>query len=322
MAFDGSGNYVTLVAPTFPAVSGTSIVASYYNAQINDIAAGLSLCITRDGQGKPSANIDWNAKNLTNVATFAAVNASFTNALPVASGGTGSVTVPANGQLLIGNGAGYSTALPSGSGGITVTGGSGTLAFSLAGAYTAAGLTINTSKLLGRTTAASGAAEEIAIGAGLSLVGGVLAATGGAAALAKLTMNNSGSGDASGAQYDGTVVKTISWNSIGAQPSTPQILSVASSGTVTMTSAYDGARITAQAANLTLANPTGTFNEMQGFIIRIKDNGTSRNINFGGKFRAVGVTLPSATVSNRQLYLGVVYNETDDKFDVVLVGQQ
>lgn len=322
MAFDGSGNYVVLAPPVFPAITGQPIVASYYNQQINDIAAGLSLCITRDGQGKPTADIDWNGKDLTNVSDLTAATLVLGAALGVASGGTGSVAVPANGQLLIGNGVGYATALPSGSGGVTVTAGAGTLAFSLSGAYTAAGLTVNTSKLLGRTTAASGAAEEIAIGAGLSLSGGVLSASGGGGPLAKATFNNSGSGDASGAQFDGSVAKTISWNTVGAQPSTPQILSVVSAASVTVTSAYDGVRITALAVNLTLPNPTGTFNEMQGFLVRIKDAGTSKNINYGAKFRAVGVTLPSATTSNRQLYLGVVYNETDDKFDVVLVGQQ
>lgn len=44
----------------------------------------------------------------------------------------------------------------------------------LTGAYTAAGLTMATARLLGRTTASTGAAEEISIGSGLSLSGGVL----------------------------------------------------------------------------------------------------------------------------------------------------
>lgn len=74
MPFDGSGNYVTLGAPDFPAASGATIVSTYYNNVINDLATALSLCITRDGQGKPSAAIDWNAKNLSNVATLTAVS--------------------------------------------------------------------------------------------------------------------------------------------------------------------------------------------------------------------------------------------------------
>ena len=47
------------------------------------------------------------------------------------------------------------------------------------GLATGSGLTIGTTKLLGRSTGGTGALEEISIGAGLTLTGGVLAATGG-----------------------------------------------------------------------------------------------------------------------------------------------
>lgn len=77
MPFDGSGNYTPAAAPNFPAVGGTVINSSYYNAVINDIAAGLTNCLTRDGQGKPTADINWNAKSLTNVNNFGAVTATF-----------------------------------------------------------------------------------------------------------------------------------------------------------------------------------------------------------------------------------------------------
>lgn len=46
------------------------------------------------------------------------------------------------------------------------------------GALTASGLTMSTARLLGRTTASSGAVEEITVGSGLSLSAGALAATG------------------------------------------------------------------------------------------------------------------------------------------------
>lgn len=48
-----------------------------------------------------------------------------------------------------------------------------------AGAITGSGLTMATNRLLGRTTASSGAIEEITVGSGLSLSGGSLTATGG-----------------------------------------------------------------------------------------------------------------------------------------------
>lgn len=96
MPFDGSGNYTPAVAPNFPAVGGAVISATYYNAVINDIASGLSLCLTRDGQGKPSGPIDWNAQNLTNVGTFGATTGNITNiaATAITLGGVGvAVTV-------------------------------------------------------------------------------------------------------------------------------------------------------------------------------------------------------------------------------------
>lgn len=47
-----------------------------------------------------------------------------------------------------------------------------------AGPVTASGLTQTTARILGRTTAATGAVEEISIGAGLTLAGGALSASG------------------------------------------------------------------------------------------------------------------------------------------------
>lgn len=49
------------------------------------------------------------------------------------------------------------------------------------GSITSSGYTQNTARLLGRTTASSGAVEEITVGTGLSLSAGSLTATGGAA---------------------------------------------------------------------------------------------------------------------------------------------
>jgi len=101
-----------------------------------------------------------------------------------------------------------------------------------------------------------------------------------------------------------------------------RVQSVTSSATVTATSTNDLVKITAQAVNLTLANPTGTFTEGQALMFRIKDNGTARTITFGAKFRAIGVTLPTTTVISKIMYLGVIYNATDDKFDVVGLNQE
>lgn len=75
-----------------------------------------------------------------------------------------------------------------------------------AGAATTSGITMSTARLLGRTTAATGAIEEITVGTGLSLSAGSLTATGG------------GSGDVVGpvsstnnslARFDGTTGKLL-----------------------------------------------------------------------------------------------------------------
>ena len=52
-------------------------------------------------------------------------------------------------------------------------------------------------------------------------------------------------------------------------------------------------------------------------MIRIKDNGTARSIAFDTNYRAIGVTLPTTTVISKTLYLGIIYNSTDTKFDII-----
>lgn len=109
----------------------------------------------------------------------------------------------------------------------------------------------------------------------------------------------------------------------GANILNPRVQSVTSSATVTANAdTNDLVVITAQAAGLTLANPTGTPVQGQPLMIRIKDNGTSRSITYGSQFRALGVTLPTATTISKTTYLGCVYNSTDTKWDVVGVNTE
>jgi hypothetical protein len=99
----------------------------------------------------------------------------------------------------------------------------------------------------------------------------------------------------------------------------------ASSATVTPTpDSIDLVTITAQAAALTIANPTPVTAVYQGqkLIIRIKDNGTARAITWGSQFRAMGTALPSTTVLGKTLYLGFIWNATDSKWDLLASGQE
>lgn len=104
---------------------------------------------------------------------------------------------------------------------------------------------------------------------------------------------------------------------------TVRVQSVTSASTITPSlPTYQGIKVTAQAEGLTIANPTGTIGEMDRFMIRIKDDGTSRSLSFGTEYRAIGVTLPSATTISKTLYMEIIRNATDSKWDVILVREE
>ena len=76
---------------------------------------------------------------------------------------------------------------------------------------------------------------------------------------------------------------------------------------------------------ITFAQPSGTPVDGQKLMIRIKDNGTARGITWttsAGAFRAVGITLPTTTVSSRVTYVGCVYNSTDGFWDAIATVTQ
>lgn len=101
-------------------------------------------------------------------------------------------------------------------------------------------------------------------------------------------------------------------------PAEPRIVSVASTATLSISSsATDQSIITAQSEALTIAAPTGTPVEGQKLIIRLKDDGSARGITFNAIFRAIGITIPTTTVASKITYLGLVYNSTDTKWDVI-----
>ena len=105
-------------------------------------------------------------------------------------------------------------------------------------------------------------------------------------------------------------------------PINPRVQSVTSAATVTPTFTNELVTITAQAEALTIANPTGTAVNGKDILIRIKDNGTARTIAFDTNYRAIGITLPTTTVISKTMYLGIIYNSTDGKWDVLGLNQQ
>jgi hypothetical protein len=430
MPFDGSGNYTPASAPNFPAVGGTTIQSSYYNAVINDIASAFNNCLTRDGQGKPSAAINWNNQNLTAVSSFAATTGAFSGNVTI--GGTLSVTgtvaftaaitvpdeaygvawnnnlqvptknavydemelrAPKANPIFTGT-ASFVTATFSGvttfsglatfSVGLTanqviINAAAGTernLLFQSSG-VTVASIGLGTDNVTVRYNTPTehqfdiGGTEKVTItSTGLNVTDGASAAinlikTGADAGTATITNVGSLVIVSGGASFNniyranahdfysnsgGTLygfINTSGWNGgaiLSGTPTTPtaaaqtnntQIASTAfvqqeraprkqtaGANSITPTFANDIVERLACDGAVTLNNPTGTAIDGHGIVVRLRDNGTARAIAYGAQYRAVGVTLPTTTTIGKLVYIGMIYNLTDTKWDIVAVGQE
>lgn len=83
--------------------------------------------------------------------------------------------------------------------------------------------------------------------------------------------------------------------------------------------------ITALAVNANILAPSGTAYDGQKLMIRIKDDGTTRNLTWtttSGGYRVIGTTLPTSTTASKTTYVGCIYNSTDTFWDVVVVTTQ
>lgn len=85
---------------------------------------------------------------------------------------------------------------------------------------------------------------------------------------------------------------------------------------------HDLYAVTALAAGVTVAAPTGTPRNGQRLMLRFKDNGSARSLGWNAIYRGVGVPLPTTTVASKTLYVGCIYNSADSKWDVLAVGQE
>lgn len=109
MPYDGTGVYRPPLSPTFPAVGGTVIQADYYNAVINDIAAGLTNAVKRDGQGPWTGAQNAGGKKITNLGegTLDADATTLKQLRDLVASGTGTLTTntmvaPAAGEARVG----------------------------------------------------------------------------------------------------------------------------------------------------------------------------------------------------------------------------
>lgn len=103
---------------------------------------------------------------ITGLSTTGLVKRTASNTLAIASSGSDYAPATSGTSILKGSGSGGFSSASAGTD------------YVAPGAATSSGLTMATARLLGRTTASSGALEEISIGSGLSLSAGSLSATG------------------------------------------------------------------------------------------------------------------------------------------------
>lgn len=123
------------------------------------------------------------------------------------------------------------------------------------------GLTSGTSLLYGD---GSGGLSNVTIGSGVSFSLGTLSATGSGTTTNVLTMNNGGSGAASGSTFDGSAARTISYNTIGA----PSATGASASGTWSI-------GITGNAASATKLTTSNFTIEESGGKLLIKYGATT-----------------------------------------------
>jgi hypothetical protein len=93
------------------------------------LTTGLVLSSDQNG----NLVIKTGSSDTTAVTISASQVVTLANALPVASGGTGVTSAPTNGQLLIGNGTGFTLATLTAGSGMTITNNAGSISLSAAG---------------------------------------------------------------------------------------------------------------------------------------------------------------------------------------------
>ena len=266
---------------------------------------------------------------------------------PVINGGTGVATIPTNGQLLIGNGSGY-TLNTLGSGvGISVTNGLGTIVVANTGVLsTLAGAGISVSNATGDVTVTNtgvlswsggttGLTPSVATTGAVTLAGTLAIANGGTNATATPTAGGVayGTGTAYAITAAGTTGQILTSNAAGA-PTWSSAFNATAVSTASVasplawdSSAYAQYALTALANALTInADANAAPVDGQKMTFRIKDNGTARALTWttgsAKSFRVIGTTLPTTTVVSKIVYVGCIYNAADARWDVIAVAQE
>ncbi len=140
---------------------------------------------------------------------------------------------------------------------------------------------------------------------------GVAAGGTGAVTLTGILVGNGTSAFTAVTAPTGTIVGTTDTQTLSAKRVVPRITTITSSATPTInTDNCDAVTITALATAITsmTTNLSGTPNNFDKLIIRIKDDGSARAITWGASFAAEGTALPTTTVISKILTVGFIWN--------------
>ena len=156
------GALITLagaIGPQGPAgAAGGASSAATYIVRVPDASVPSATALNSFSSGYLKTQGSAGSGFLSTTATVPVGDISGT--LPVAKGGTNVATIPTNGQLLIGNGTGYTLASLTAGSNITITPGAGTISIAATGAAAAFNYVTFTRRLTGNNLIASGATEN------------------------------------------------------------------------------------------------------------------------------------------------------------------
>lgn len=112
----------------------------------------------------------------------------------------------------------------------------------------------------------------------------------------------------------------VYYRDVSSIKSLPNTYTTGSAGSISLNSdTYDTAQFTAQTTGLTISSLTGSPVNGQKFVFRIKGN-SNYSITFGSQFREIGVNVPNTLIPNKNLYVGTVYNSSENKWDILAVN--
>lgn len=121
---------------------------------------------------------------------------------------------------------------------------------------------------------------------------------------------------AQGATAD-TAVQPTATQTLTNKRVTPRISTTTSTATLTPNSdSFDVVAVSAQAAGLTINQPSGTPTDGQRLILRLRDNGTPRAITWNAAYSGYDDDLPTATVISSTMIYEFMWNAATSKWDL------